>query len=72
MRKTAATESSTSSSGELWGSSSGAVVSDSVAALPTGVPTDWALQICTQFDDDLAQALPPAHYQQWSAWLRTL
>ncbi|WP_374521851.1 hypothetical protein [Hydrogenophaga sp.] len=44
----------------------------SVAALPTGVPTDWALQICTQFDDDLAQALPPAHYQQWSAWLRTL
>jgi hypothetical protein len=44
----------------------------SVQALPAGVPGDWALQICSAFDDDMKLDLAPADYQQWSAWLRSL
>lgn len=44
----------------------------SVAALPTGLPADWAPKICSHFNDDLEQVLPPAQFQAWSTWLRTL
>ena len=43
----------------------------SAQALPAGVPSEWVLHICSAFDDDMKFNLPPAQYQQWSAWLRT-
>lgn len=44
----------------------------SVQALPAGVPSDWVLRICSEFEDDMRFNLAPAQYQQWSAWLRNL
>lgn len=58
-----------SADGALWLM---AQLQASVQALPPGVPSDWVLRICARFNDEMAKALPPAHYQQWSTWLRSL
>lgn len=44
----------------------------SVQALPPRVPSDWVVSICSAFDDDMRVTLPPAQFQQWATWLRSL